>query len=51
LVAETFNLFNRTNVVALNQFYGALRSPLPMFALPNKAGIPRQLQFSIDFEF
>jgi outer membrane receptor protein involved in Fe transport len=50
-VAESFNLLNHTNVVSLNQFYGAESSPLPVFATPNKAGIPRQLQFSIDFEF
>jgi Carboxypeptidase regulatory-like domain/TonB dependent receptor len=50
-VAESFNVLNHTNVVALNQFYGADSSPLPAFATPNKAGIPRQLQFSIDFEF
>lgn len=51
LVAETFNLLNHTNVVALNRFYGTQVNPLPTFATPNKAGIPRQLQFSIDFEF
>ena len=51
LVAESFNLLNHRNVVALNQFYGALRSPLLSFDTPNKAGIPRQLQFSVDFEF
>jgi hypothetical protein len=51
LLVESFNLFNHTNVVALNQFHGAIGSPLPSFATPNKAGIPRQLQFSIDFEF
>jgi hypothetical protein len=50
-VVESFNLLNHTNVVALNQFYGAEGSPLPEFAAPNKADIPRQLQFSIDFEF
>jgi hypothetical protein len=50
-VVESFNLLNHTNVVALNQFYGAEGSPLPEFAAPNKAAIPRQLQFSIDFEF
>jgi hypothetical protein len=50
-VAESFNVLDHTNVVALNQFYGADSSPLPEFATPNKAGIPRQLQFSIDFEF
>jgi hypothetical protein len=51
LVVESFNLLNHTNVVALNQFYGTEVSPLPAFATPNKARIPRQLQFSIDFEF
>jgi hypothetical protein len=50
-VVEAFNLLNHTNVAALNQFYGTDSSPLPGFATPNKAGIPRQLQFSIDFEF
>ncbi len=50
-VVESFNLLNHTNVVALNQFYATEISPLPTFATPDKAGIPRQLQFSIDFEF
>ena len=52
-VVESFNLNHINvviNVVALNQFYGA-ESPLPEFATPNKAGIPRELQLSIDFEF
>jgi hypothetical protein len=50
-VAESFNVLNHTNVVALNQFFGVASSPIPVFATANKAGIPRQLQFSIDFEF
>jgi hypothetical protein len=50
-VVESFNLLNHTNVVALNQFFGPGNSPIPVFTTPNKAGIPRQLQFSIDFEF
>ncbi len=50
-VVESFNLLNHTNVVALNQFYGTQSSPLPTFSMPDKAAIPRQLQFSIDFEF
>jgi hypothetical protein len=50
-VVESFNLLNHTNVVALNPFYGPESSPLPMFATANKAGISRQLQFSVDFEF
>jgi len=51
LVAESFNLFNHRNVAALNQFYGPGLTQLSTFATPNRAGIPRQLQFSIDFEF
>ena len=31
-VVESFNLLNHTNVVALNQFYGAESSPIPAFA-------------------
>jgi outer membrane receptor protein involved in Fe transport len=50
-VVESFNLLNHTNVVALNEFYGANKIPLPSFSVPNKAATPRQLQFSIDFEF
>jgi hypothetical protein len=50
-VAESFNLLNHTNVVALNQFFGVESAPDSVFAKPNKAGIARQLQFSIDFEF
>ena len=51
VVVESFNLLNHTNVVALNQFFGPEDTPLPSFSTPNKAGIPRQLQFSLDFEF
>jgi hypothetical protein len=50
-VAESFNVLNRTNVVSLNPFYGPKNSPIPVFTTPDKAGIPRRLQFSIDFEF
>jgi len=50
-VAESFNVLNHTNVVSLNQFYGPESSPTSAFATANKAGIPRQWQFSVDFEF
>ena len=50
-VAESFNVLNHTNVASLNQFYGPENAPIPLFTTPNKAGIPRQLQFSLDFEF
>jgi hypothetical protein len=51
LVAESFNVLNHTNVLGLNQFYGPGTAPIPAFATPSRAGIARQLQFSIDFEF
>ena len=50
-VVESFNLFNHRSVATLNQFYGPDGSPIPVFATANKAGIPRQLQLSVDFEF
>jgi hypothetical protein len=50
-VVESFNSLNHMNVIALNQFYGGDNTPLPSFSVPNIAAIPRQLQFSIDFEF
>jgi hypothetical protein len=51
VVAESFNLLNHTNVTALNQFFGPEVTPIPAFNTPDRAGIARQLQFSIDFEF
>jgi outer membrane receptor for ferrienterochelin and colicin len=50
-VVESFNLFNHTNVLGLNRFYGVESTSIPEFTQPTEAGIPRQLQFSIDFEF
>ena len=51
LVAESFNALNHTNVSALNPVFGPSLDPIPAFATANKAGIARQMQFSIDFEF
>ena len=51
LVAESFNLLNYTNVAAVNPFFGPGTAPIPAFDTPDRAGIARQLQFSIDFEF
>lgn len=50
-VAESFNAINHTNILSLNQFYGPDNSPFTTFGMPNKAGNPRQIQFSVDFEF
>ena len=51
VVAEAFNLLNRTNVTRLNTVYGPLLTPVASFGRPIEAGPGRQLQFSIDFEF
>jgi carboxypeptidase family protein/TonB-dependent receptor-like protein len=51
LVAESFNLPNRTNVVQVSPWFGAQLSPTKTFARPTEAGNPRQFQFSLDFEF
>ena len=49
-VAESFNILNHSNVIEMNPFFGSGSSPIPTFDTPNKVGISRQLQFSIDFE-
>jgi outer membrane receptor protein involved in Fe transport len=51
LVVEAFNLFNHPNVLALNPFFGSGASPLPSFRTPTSFAAPRQIRFSIDFEF
>jgi hypothetical protein len=51
LVVEAFNLFNHPNVLALNPFFGSGASPLPTFRTPTSFAAPRQIRFSIDFEF
>jgi hypothetical protein len=51
LVVEGFNLLNRTNVSQINAVYGPLLTPRPAFGRPIEAGMARQIQFSVDFEF
>jgi hypothetical protein len=51
LVVEFFNLFNHPNVTGVNQFFGSGASPLASFAAPTSFSSPRQVRFSIDFEF
>ncbi len=51
MVAEFFNLFNRLNVSDINPFFGVGASPITTFSSPIDAFNPRQMQFSIDFEF
>jgi len=38
-------------VVGLNPFYGSGAMPLPSYGNPTNFGKPRQVRFSIDFEF
>ncbi len=51
LVIESFNLLNHTNIAEINPYYGNALIPLPGFGQPIEALNPRQVQFSIDFEY
>lgn len=51
VVAEFFNLANRTNVAAINPVHGDGMQPLPGFDQPIEAQEARRSQFSLDFEF
>jgi len=51
VVAEFFNLFNRTNVSEINPVFGSGVAPIPGFKQPLAGTGARQIQFSLDFEF
>ena len=51
LVAESFNLFNRTNVAEINPVFGSSLIPIMGFGQPTTGLGARQVQFSLDFEF
>jgi len=51
LVVEAFNLFNHPNVLSLNSYFGSGVMPLSAFGMPTSFAAPRQIRFSIDFEF
>jgi hypothetical protein len=51
VVAESFNLLKRTNVVQIGPWFGPQLTPATTFARPTEALNPRQFQFSLDFEF
>jgi hypothetical protein len=51
VVAEAFNLLNRTNVSQIDPFFGTAAIPLSGFATPIDALNARQIQFSLDFEY
>jgi outer membrane receptor protein involved in Fe transport len=48
---EFFNLFNKPDVAAINQFYGSNSIPLSTFGTSVLFNSPRQFRFSIDLEF
>ena len=51
LVVEAFNLFNHPNLLSLNPFFGSGLTPLSTFGVATSFAAPRQVRFSIDFEF
>ena len=51
VVAEFFNLFNRSNVSEINPVFGSGVTPIPGFRQPIAGTGARQIQFSLDFEF
>jgi outer membrane receptor for ferrienterochelin and colicin len=51
LVAEAFNLFNRSNVAQVNPVYGIGPVPLSTWLQPISGAGARRIQFSLDFEF
>lgn len=51
IVAESFNLLNRSNVSLLNPVYGSSLAPLPTFNQPTEIAGPRRIQFSLDYEY
>ena len=51
IVAESFNLLNHTNVTQLNTAFGSGISPVSSFSTPTETAVPRQIQFSLDYEF
>jgi hypothetical protein len=51
LVVEAFNLFNHPNVLSLNSVFGLGPTRLATFGNPISFSAPRQIRFSVDFEF
>ncbi|HKP88317.1 MAG TPA: TonB-dependent receptor [Blastocatellia bacterium] len=51
VIAEGFNLFNRSNFQLPNNTFGQGATPLATFGRPTGAADPRQLQFGLRFNF
>jgi hypothetical protein len=50
LIAESFNVLNRTNLQFPNSTWGTAASPLPAFGSATAANDPRQMQFGLRFK-
>ncbi len=51
VIAEGFNLFNRSNFQLPNNTFGQGVTPLPSFGRPTAAADPRQVQFGLRLNF
>lgn len=51
IVAESFNLLNHTNVTELNAAFGSGTTAPGSFGTPTQVGVPRQFEFSLDYEY
>lgn len=51
LLAEGFNLFNRTNFSVPNNTFGTGVTPIATFGRPTAAFDPRQIQFGFRLNF
>lgn len=51
LLAEGFNVLNRSNFTVPNNIYGTGAAPLPSFGRPTQAFDPRQIQLGFRFVF
>lgn len=50
-MVEGFNVFNRVNILNVNNSYGTGTSPAATFAQPTLAGDPRQFQLGVRWSF
>lgn len=51
VLAEGFNMFNRTNLAIPNNTFGTGTTPLPAFGQPTAAFDPRQFQFGLRLSY
>jgi hypothetical protein len=51
ILVEAFNVFNRVNILVVNNTFGTGTTPLASFGQPTLAGDPRQLQAGIRWSF